>query len=253
MSTIAKFLPKPPDAFSTQIASSTVSSTDLTISLDSTTGLPTEGVGQLFKKDSNGNLVSGSVEFVHWTNVSGNTITFSDTNDRGITGSDSGAQSYVADDYFEVWVSSYYVGGYGGTVEHNSAGTHAAITATSLTTQTIQGSGSGATFPTVKGVKDLGTVGATETVSWANGDRQLLTLDENLTITFSNAAAGQTLTLYLLQDGSGTNTITWADTIVWQDGITWGTSYYTTTAGKMTIVVITYVGSSYYGVVTKFA
>lgn len=110
-----------------------------------------------------------------------------------------------------------------------------------------------AAFPKVSGIKDLGTVGATETVSWANGDRQKMTLDENLTITFSNAAEGQTLTLYMLQDGTGTNTITWADTITWQDGITWGTSYYTQTASKMSIAVITYAGSAYYGVISKFA
>lgn len=136
MSTIAKFLPKPPDQFSTQIASSTVSSSALSISLDSTSGLPTEGIGQLFKKDANGNLIAGSVEFCHWTNVSGSTITFSDTGDRGITGSDSGAQSYVADDYFEVWASSYYVGGYGGTVEHNSDGTHTKASAAEIKTGT---------------------------------------------------------------------------------------------------------------------
>lgn len=124
MSTITKFLSKPPDGFSTQIASATVAADALSVSLDSTTGIPTEGIGQFFKKDANGALVTGSVEFVHWTGVSGNTITFSDTGDRGITGSDSGAQSYVADDYFEVWVSSYYVGGYGGLIEHTATGAH---------------------------------------------------------------------------------------------------------------------------------
>lgn len=252
MSTISKFLPLPPDGFSTQIASSTVATDALTVTLDSTSGLPTEGIGQFFKKDSNGDLVAGSVEFVHWTNVSGNTITFSDTDDRGITGSDSGAQAYVADDYFEVWASSYYTG-YGGLVEHDADGTHGAITpttvvaSTSITTPIITASSA---FPKVHGIKDLGTVGATETVSWANGDRQKMTLDENLTITFSNAAEGQTLTLYMLQDGSGTNTISFADTIVWSDATT---PTWTTTASKMNIAVITYIGSAYYGVGNKFA
>lgn len=127
MSTISKILPQPPDGFSTQISTATVSSTELTITLDSVSGLPTEGVGQLLKKDADGNLVAGSVEFIHWTNVSGSTITLSDTDDRGITGSDSGAQAYVADDYFEVWVSSYY-SPYGGLVEHNADGTHSTVT-----------------------------------------------------------------------------------------------------------------------------
>lgn len=100
------------------------------------------------------------------------------------------------------------------------------------------------------GLYDCGTVGATETVNWRNGDRQKLTLDENLTITFSNAVAGQTITLYMLQDGSGTNTITFADTLVWADNTT---PTWTTTASKMNIAVIFYDGSAYYGVGNKFA
>lgn len=122
----------------------------------------------------------------------------------------------------------------------------AAHTNGTITTPTI-------VTPLIKTAYAMGTVGATETVNWANGDLQTATLDENLTITFSNAAAGQRLTLFLLQDGSGTNTITWADTITWQDGITWGTSYYTTTANKMNVVVIYYSGSAYFGMVGKFA
>lgn len=100
------------------------------------------------------------------------------------------------------------------------------------------------------GIADLGTVGATETVDWTNGDRQKMTLDENLTITFSNPWEGQTLTLYMLQDGSGTNTITFSDTIVWADN---ATPSWTTTANKWNIAVITYVGGEYLGVGNKFA
>lgn len=100
------------------------------------------------------------------------------------------------------------------------------------------------------GVFDCGTVGATETVNWRNGDRQKMTLDENLTITFSNAVEGQTLTLYMLQDGSGTNTIAFSDTIVWADNTT---PSWTTTADKWNVAVITRIGSEYVGVGNKFA
>ena len=106
-----------------------------------------------------------------------------------------------------------------------------------------------ASFPKFSGIRDLSTVGTTEIVDWRNGDRQKMTLDENLTITFSNATEGQTLTLYMLQDGSGTNTITFADTINWADATT---PTWTTTAAKMNIAVITYIGSAYYGVGNKF-
>jgi hypothetical protein len=109
------------------------------------------------------------------------------------------------------------------------------------------------TTPKVVTAHAIGTAGATETVNWANGDLQTMTLDENITITFSNAVAGQRLTLFMLQDGTGTNTITWADTITWQDGITWSDTYYSKTADKMNVVVIYYDGTNYYGMGAKFA
>jgi hypothetical protein len=106
------------------------------------------------------------------------------------------------------------------------------------------------TTPLVTTAYAIGTAGATETVNWANGDLQTMTLDENITITFSNAAAGQRLTLFLLQDGTGTNTITFADTIVWQDATT---PTWTTTADKWNVMVIYYTGSAYLGMGAKFA
>lgn len=136
MSTISKALPTPPDNFSTQIATSSVGTTTLSVTLDDASDLPTEGVGQFFKKDSQGVIIPGTIEFCHWTGRSSNTITFSDTLDRGITGSDSGAQSYVADDYFEVWVSSYYNGTNAFDEEHNADGTHKETALDSMITGT---------------------------------------------------------------------------------------------------------------------
>lgn len=107
--------------------------------------------------------------------------------------------------------------------------------------------------PVVKTAVSLGSLGATETIDWSSGDLQQGTLDENVTLDFSNAVAGQRLTLFLLQDGTGTNTITWTPTIIWQDGITWGTDHYTTEANKMNVVVIYYSGSAYFGMGAKFA
>lgn len=207
MSTIAKFLAQPPDEFSTQIASSTVSSTDLSVSLDSTSGLPTEGIGQFFKKDANGNLVSGSVEFVHWTNVSGNTITFSDTGDRGITGSDSGAQSYVADDYFEVWASSYYVGGYGGLIEHNADGTHkTSVVATLTGTQTLTNK------RVTKRVTTI-TSSATPTVNTDNCDvvdiTALAAAITSMTSSLSGTPTNFQTLLYRIKDNGTARAISW--------------------------------------------
>lgn len=129
MSTISNNLPAPPDGFSTTLSSS-IANNALSIPLNSVSGLGTEGVGQLFKKDSSGNVVAGSIEYVHWTNVSGNTLTLSDTGDRGLNGSSSGAQAYSTGDYFEVWVTGQYY--YkkqrdGFLAQHNQDGTHTAF------------------------------------------------------------------------------------------------------------------------------
>jgi hypothetical protein len=126
MSAITNPLPKPVDNFSTQISSATISPTAITFTVEDATGLPTEGIGTLFKKDSDGQVVTGSVEFIHWTGVSSNTITLTDVNDRGLDGSDSGAQSYVAGDFFEVWVTSYYYQSQSDALlnEHDTGGEH---------------------------------------------------------------------------------------------------------------------------------
>lgn len=125
MSAISANLPTPPDNFSTTL-SSAINTSALSIPLNSVSGLGTEGVGVLFRKDADGAVVAGSIEFIHWTNISGSSLTLTDTGDRGLTGSDSGAQSYSAGDYFEVWVSSYYYASQrtGFTAEHNQDGTH---------------------------------------------------------------------------------------------------------------------------------
>lgn len=107
MSAISSNLTAPPDNFSTTLSSG-ISSSDLTIPLNSVAGLATEGVGVLFTKDANGDVVAGSVEIIHWTGIGGSSLTLTNTGDRGLTGSDSGAQAFSSGAYFEVWVTSYY-------------------------------------------------------------------------------------------------------------------------------------------------
>jgi len=108
MSAISANLASPPNAFSTTLSSG-IASNALTIPLNSVTGLASEGVGVLFTKNANGGVVAGSVEIIHWTGVASLSLTLTDTGDRGLTGSDAGAQAYSASvTFFEVWVTSYY-------------------------------------------------------------------------------------------------------------------------------------------------
>lgn len=86
--------------------------------------------------------------------------------------------------------------------------------------------------------------GGTTTFDATNGLKQKTTLAGNRDIAITNLADGQTITLKLMQDASGSRTITFTSpTISWDGGAapTW-----TTTADKSDIVVVTRDGSAYY-------
>jgi hypothetical protein len=178
MSAITNPLPKPVDNFSTQISSATISPTAITFTVEDATGLPTEGVGVFFKKDSDGQVVTGSVEFIHWTGVSSNTITLTDVNDRGLDGSDSGAQSYVAGDFFEVWVTSYYYQSQSDALlnEHDTGGEHdisAMITNGSVLDEDDMASNSATALATQQSIKayvDNGQVNSLNQQAIINGN-----------------------------------------------------------------------------------
>ena len=66
--------------------------------------------------------------------------------------------------------------------------------------------------------QNLGTVGATETIDWTAGNRAYLVLDENLTISFTDPTQSTSVTMWFLQDGSGTNTVTFPAKVWWASG-----------------------------------
>ena len=53
------------------------------------------------------------------------------------------------------------------------------------------------------------------TISLANGTLQILTLTGNCTFTFPTATAGQSFTLFLKQDATGSRTATWPASVKW--------------------------------------
>jgi len=257
MSTVSKVLSNPPDNFSTTL-SSNISSSELTIPLNDVTGLGTEGVGVIFQKDSDGNPVTSTIEFIHWTGKSGNNLTLTDTGDRGLSGSASGAQAHSAGDTFEVWVhSSYYHGDFAG-VEHNADGTHDDSKVAMLAgTQTFTGNktfggtltasggftaGSGAQFNTeavFDAEYDNGNSGSAKTIDWTNGNKQKLTITENTTLTFTDPSGPCNLILKLVNGGA--YTITWPGEVKWADG-----SEPSWTSSGTDIVALYYDGSSYF-------
>lgn len=80
------------------------------------------------------------------------------------------------------------------------------------------------------------TTGST-TVNLTNGNTQVLTLGSNTTLSFTNATAGTScsLSLYLVQDGTGSRTVTWPAGVRWPGGTAPTLS---TPAGSRDLVVL---------------
>jgi len=87
------------------------------------------------------------------------------------------------------------------------------------------------------------TDAATIALDWDNGNVQKVTLAGNRTFTFADPKAGARYMIELIQDGTGSRTITWP-TIKWQDG---SAPTLTTTAGKTDLIFITWDGTDYFG------
>lgn len=176
---------------------------------------------------------------------------------RGVEGT-AGAHSAGAVVEIKLFKSTWNRFIEGILVEHNQDGTHSDITADSVTSSgavsgttftgsgtatlpKVQGAASAAKFQAAVGEYSNGNSGTSKTIDWANGDRQSVTLTGNCTFTFSNAAAGQTLTLRVVQDGTGSRTATWP-TLKWPSG-TVGTPG--TSASDINLYIFYFDGTNY--------
>ena len=92
--------------------------------------------------------------------------------------------------------------------------------------QTISGK---KTFLSPVGTWVTATDGSTITFDLATGNLQKVTLGGNRTLAVSNATIGQAFIVKLIQDGTGSRTVTWFSTINWAGGVT---PTLTTTASK---------------------
>lgn len=81
----------------------------------------------------------------------------------------------------------------------------------------IAGKGTGGVHVTTGSYGDYtaDTDGATITFNLATSNLHSVTLGGNRTLALSNAKAGQIFTIRLLQDGTGSRTVTWFSTITW--------------------------------------
>ena len=89
-----------------------------------------------------------------------------------------------------------------------------------------------------------GNSGASLTVNWNNGNKQLVTLTANCTFTFT-APAGVVagVTLRLIQDGTGSRLVTWPAAVKWPGA---AAPVLTTTAAAVDIINCYYNGTNYY-------
>jgi hypothetical protein len=90
---------------------------------------------------------------------------------------------------------------------------------------------------------DAGDVTGAVTVNWANGNVQRLRLTGAVTLTFSNPKPGARYLLALVQDAVGSRLVNWP-AIRWVGGTA---PTLTTTANKIDLVTLVYVGGEFIG------
>jgi hypothetical protein len=86
--------------------------------------------------------------------------------------------------------------------------------------------------------------GTAYTINTATGTVQILTLTGNCTFTFPTAVAGESFTLLLRQDGTGSRTVTWPSAVRWPGGTA---PTITATANQTDKYVFTSDGTRWYG------
>lgn len=92
---------------------------------------------------------------------------------------------------------------------------------------------------------DNGNSGSSDTIDWNNGNNQKSTLTGNVTYSFTAPSGPCRLQLKLIQDGTGSRTVTWPGAVKWPAGTAPTLS---TAASSEDIVTLWYDGTNYYGV-----
>lgn len=100
-------------------------------------------------------------------------------------------------------------------------------------------------------IYSLGTTSGALSIDVANGNVQTVTLDGNSTLDgFANAEVGQSLTLIVTQDGTGSRTLTFGDSAN-RFLFAGGEDTLSTAGGSIDIVSIVYDGTTYYASLAK--
>lgn len=91
---------------------------------------------------------------------------------------------------------------------------------------------------------DNGNSSTADTIDWTLGNKQKSTLTGNCTFTFTAPGGPCSLVLKLVQDATGSRTVTWPAAVHWPGGTA---PTLTTTANKVDIITFYYDGTTYFG------
>jgi len=137
-------------------------------------------------------------------------------------------------------LSSEVVSGSVGTIVANLEGTVTASGTINMNTQDIDNIRSATFIAEV----DNGNSSTSDTVDWGAGQKQKSTLTGNCTYTFTAPDGPCNLMFKLIQDGTGSRTVTWPNTVKWAGGVA---PTLTTTASATDVVAFYFDGTNYYG------
>ena len=238
------------------------SGTTASVTLNNTTNIQSPGVFVVNRIDANGNEKSASErEFIKFTGVSGNTLTGLTRNADGGSSDQDHAVGSIVEFVADVTWAQALVDVI--ETEHNSDGTHASTIVKTTATQTL--TNKTLTSPTVNtpavtggtfsapqfttqayfdGEVDNGNSSTADTIDWTAGNKQKSTLTGNCTFTFTAPSGPCNLILKLVQDGTGSRTVTWPATVKWPEGTAPTLS---TAANSVDIVSFYYDGTNYHG------
>ena len=194
-----------------------------------------KGIMIVDRLDSNGNLTPAKVEVIQFNGTSGSTVTSLTRGLAGTTDQDHQVGAIVEFGPDVIWAQSLIDAV---TQEHDEDGKHdviAMISGGSVISPTSTSTNS-ATELVTKSYIDSGyqtaTDGATVTFNLGNGGyrKHKVTLGGARTLAISNGIVGQVFIIDLIQDGTGSRTVTWFSTIKWAGGTV---PTLTTTANKI--------------------
>lgn len=169
------------------------------------------------------------------TAVTGNTITAAVWNNEFsavATALNSISNAQIASD---AAISASKISGTAVTLTGSETLTNKTLTAPTLTTATLT------TQFAASGEYDNGNSGSSKTITWTNGDRQLVTITASTTLAYAGAIQGQILTLRIVENGTGGYSIT-LPTSKWPGG---GAGTFTTTANAINVLTVLYDGTNY--------